>query len=217
MKKRPCCFLLFSLGAKLSMTAAQLFFGLFSGSLSLIADGMHNLTDAGSIIIALITQRIAGKKPNNWMTYGYQRAEILGILINSTVLITIGFTLVFTATKRLFSGSELIDAELVLWVALFAFCLDAVSAFFSYIAGAKNNLNIKAVFLHNLADTLTSLAVIVSAIVMLIWHINGVDVIATLFISGFIIFQGFNLLKKSIKIIMQATPAEVDLERSTGY
>ena len=96
---------------------------------------------------------------------------------------------------------------------MFAFCLDAVSAFFSYIAGAKNNLNIKAVFLHNLADTLTSLAVIVSAIVMLIWHINGVDVIATLFISGFIIFQGFNLLKKSIKIIMQATPAEVDLEK----
>src|SRR5690554_242876 len=85
------------------LTVAQVIGGLLSGSLSLLADVLHNLSDAGAILIALVARKIGNRSANKTMTYGYKRAEIIGVLINSTTLITVGLYLIFEALGKYFN------------------------------------------------------------------------------------------------------------------
>ena len=192
----------------LVLTVVQVIGGLLSGSLSLIADALHNFSDAGAIIIAYAAQRISGLPANNSMTFGYGRAQILGALINSVTLVLIGFYLFYEAIIR-FQHPEPIDGWVVIIVASVALIVDLVTALLTY-AGSKASVNIKAAFIHNVSDAMASVVVIISGILVLNFSIYWVDQIATMFISIFVLFHSWGLIKSCVKTLMQAVPDDID-------
>jgi cobalt-zinc-cadmium efflux system protein len=204
-------FLTLAVFIKLVLSVVQVIAGLFSGSLSLVADALHNLIDAGSIFVAIIARNIGAKQPDDVMTFGYQRAEVIGVLVNSTSLIAIGCYLIYQSFGRLLFPVE-VDGEVVTFVGLASLVIDILTAGLIYLAGAKDSLNIWVVFIHNLADSIASLGVIIGGVIIWLYDFDSVDLIITLMISLYIIFQGILLLKKSIRILMQAVPESLCLQ-----
>jgi cobalt-zinc-cadmium efflux system protein len=193
------------------LTIVQIIGGLVSGSLSLIADALHNLSDAGAILIAIIARKIARKPASSNMTYGFKRAEIIGALINSTTLILVGFYLIYEAISKYFNPDP-IDGWIVVWIATIALVIDAVTAWLTYRSGVKNNLNLKAVFIHNMSDAFASIVVIVAGTLIILYQWYFVDIIATILISIYVIYHGLSLAKQTIKILMQAVPDNIDID-----
>lgn len=193
------------------LTIAQIVGGLLSGSLSLIADALHNLSDAGAILIAIFARRIGNRTANKTMTYGYKRAEIIGALINSTSLIIVGIYLIFEAVGKFFNPTP-IDGWIVFWIAGIALVVDVATAVITYSAGAKDNMNIKAAFIHNISDAMASIVVIIAGLLIINFQLYLFDVIATVGISIYVIYHGIVLLQKCIMIIMQAVPDSVNIE-----
>jgi len=192
------------------LTLAQVVGGLMSGSLSLIADALHNLSDAGAIIVAIAARKIGRKSADLNYTYGYKRAEIIGVIINSTTLIMVGIYLIFEAIDRYFNPTP-INGWVVFWVAGIALIIDIATAVLTYSAGADNDMNIRAAFIHNVSDALASVVVIISGLTIIFFDLYIVDVIATISISVYVIYHGVLFLKRSILIIMQAVPDDICL------
>ncbi|HAG91865.1 MAG TPA: cation transporter [Bdellovibrionales bacterium] len=191
------------------LTVFQIVGGLLSGSLSLLADALHNFSDAGALAIAAIAAKIAKIPPNQRMTYGYKRAEILGALINSTTLIIVGLYLLYEAVNRYFDQNP-IDGWTVVWVATIALVIDIFTALLTY-SGSKDNVNIKAAFIHNVSDAAASVVVIFSGILILYFKVYLVDLIATVLISIYVLFQAFFLIRQCILVLMQSTPNHLDI------
>lgn len=192
------------------LTVAQVVGGMLSGSLALVADAVHNLSDAAALGIALFARRVARRGADATMTYGYRRAEIIAALINLTTLIVIGVYLVYEAVFRLFAP-EPVAGWIVVAVAGIALAVDLVTAALTY-AGAKSSMNIRAAFLHNVADALGSVAVIVAGALVIWFGWNWVDPAATLLIAGYILWHGLVEIRACIRILMGGVPADLDLD-----
>lgn len=192
------------------LTIVQIVGGILSGSLSLIADALHNLSDAGAIVIAIFARKISAKNADKNMTFGYQRAEIIGTLINSITLIIIGFYLIYEAVSKCFNPTE-INGWLVIYIAGIALIIDIATAVLTYMSGAKNSMNLRAAFIHNVSDALASVAVIVAGILIILYQWYVVDIIATILISIYVLYHGGLLALESIKILMQAVPEACDV------
>ena len=193
------------------LTVAQVVGGLLSGSLALIADALHNLSDAGAILVAAVARKIGSRSADANMTYGYKRAEIIGVLVNSTTLILVGLYLIYEAVNK-YLDPKPIDGWIVFWVAGIALVIDIATAFLTYKAGAKESMNIKAAFIHNVSDALASVAVIIAGIMIISYRLYVFDVVATIGISVYVIYHGMILLKKSILISMQAVPEGMSID-----
>lgn len=191
------------------LTVVQVIGGLLSGSLSLMADALHNLSDAASIFIALIARKIGNKHADTTHHFGYKRAEILATLFNSTTLILIGGYLIFEAIKS-YLNPQPINGWIIVWIATVALFVDLVTALLTYKAGAKHNMNIKAAFIHNVSDAMASIVVIIAGTLIILYQWYVVDLIATILISVYVIYHGVLLLKASFRILMQAAPANFD-------
>ncbi|MCB0356543.1 MAG: cation transporter [Bdellovibrionales bacterium] len=193
----------------LVLTLFQIVGGILSGSLSLLADALHNFSDAGALIIAAVAARIAKIPPNQKMTYGYKRAEILGALINSTTLVIVGFYLIYEAVLRYLNPST-IDGWTVVIVATVALVIDLMTALLTF-SGAKNSMNIKAAFIHNISDAAASLVVIVSGVLIILYKIYLVDLIATILVAIYVLVHAFILIRRCILILMQSTPEHLNV------
>lgn len=194
----------------LLLTLAQVIGGMLSGSLSLVADALHNLSDAASLGIALFARKIGRKPPDQFKTFGYKRAEIIAALINLTTLIIIGLYLVYEALWRFVQPQE-IHGWTVIIVAAIALLVDVITACLTY-AQSKHSMNIKAAFLHNVSDALASVGVILAGTLILLYGWYWVDTLLTLIIAGYVLWQGFSLLPKSIHLLMEGTPEHLDLQ-----
>jgi len=192
------------------LTLAQLVGGAISGSLALVADALHNLSDAASLGVALAARKIARRPADRWRTYGYRRAEVIGALVNLTVLIVIGVYLVFEAVTRFFAP-EPVEGWTVVIVAGVALAIDATTAAIVY-AQAKEGMNVRAVFLHNVADALGSVAVIVAGTLIILYGWRLADPIATLLIAAYVLYQGISSIRGAVHILMMGAPADVDVE-----
>lgn len=192
------------------LTVAQVVGGIAAGSLALIADALHNFSDAVSLVIAFVARKIARRQADERMTFGYVRAEIVAALINYTTLILVGFYLVYEAILRFFEP-EPVAGWLIVVIAAIALVIDLVTALLTY-ALSKESMNIRAAFLHNLADALGSVAVIVAGTLIITqgWHI--VDPIATLLIAGYILWMAFSEIGGAIRMLMLGTPPSVDMQ-----
>ncbi len=193
------------------LTVAQIIGGVVSGSLSLIADALHNLNDAASLALALVARKLGRRPADKLMTFGYGRAEVVAALINLTTLVIVGLYLVYEAVAR-FLDPQPIDGWIVIWVAGIALVIDVVTAVMVH-AGAKNSLNIKAAFLHNVSDALASVGVIVAGVLILLYDLYVADLIITLVICAYVLWQGFSLLPRTIRILMGATPDDLEFDR----
>ena len=194
----------------IGLTVTQVAGGILSGSLALIADALHNFSDAGSLIIALWARRVAKRPPDWQMTFGWGRAEIVAALINFTTLILIGLYLAYEAVMRLVDPQP-IEGWTVVIVAGVALVVDAVTALLTY-AMSKESMNIRAAFLHNLADALASLGVIAGGVVVLLYDWTLIDPLLTLAIAGYVLWHGFSEIGEAVRILMNAAPATMDAQ-----
>ncbi len=199
--------LLVAIGINTLLTLAQVIGGIISGSLSLVADALHNLSDAASLGIALFARTLSRKPADEFKTFGYQRAEVIAALINLTLLITISLYLIYEALWRILEP-QTITGWIVVLVAGIALIVDTITALITYKM-SKNSINMKAAFLHNLSDALASIGVIIAGSLILLYEWYWADTLVTFLIAGFVLWQGLTLLPKTIHLLMEGTPEDL--------
>lgn len=193
----------------LSITVVQVVGGLVSNSLSLLSDALHNLGDSSALFIAFIAGKISRRAPNSRRTFGYKRVEILAALFNAVVLISICIFLFYEAYER-FMNPEPIKGKLMFWVAIFGLLANLISVVILNKDKA-HNLNVRAAYLHLMGDTLSSVAVILGGVAIWVLGIYWIDPLITVFVGGYIIWHTWGILKETVEILMQATPANIDI------
>ena len=198
-----------AVGANLLLTLAQIVGGVISGSLSLVADALHNFSDAASLLIALVAIRIGRKRSDKYKTFGYKRAETVAALINLTSLIIIGTYLLYEGVMR-FINPQPIAGWTVVIVAGIALAVDVFTAFLTY-SQSKSSMNIKAAFLHNLSDALAYVGVIITGSLILLYGWVWTDAAMTMIISLYVLWQGFVALPDVIHLLMDGAPRDIDM------
>lgn len=192
------------------LTVVQVAAGVVSGSLGLVADALHNLSDAASMGIALLASRIARRPADRLMTFGYQRAELVATLINVTALLLVGGYLLVEAISRFVSPTPVQGWPVVI-VAGVALVIDILTALIIY-RGARHSLNIRAAFVHNVTDALASLGVIVAGTLILLYDLIVADLLVTVAISGYVIYQAMGLLPRTVRLLMGAMPDDLEYD-----
>lgn len=190
------------------LTVAQIVGGILSGSLALIADAIHNLSDAGSLGIAFAARRIARRDANSDMTFGFARVEIVAALANYTTLILIGLFLAYEGVMRFLSPEPVIGWVVVVLAGV-ALLVDSVTALLTY-AMSRDSVNIRAAFVHNLADALGSVAVMFAGTLILLFGWLWVDPLVTLMIAGYILWLALREVRFVIRILMLGTPPGIE-------
>ena len=192
------------------LTVAQVIAGIFSGSLALIADALHNFSDAISLVIAFLARKIARRPANPSMTFGYGRAEPIAALINYVTLIIVSLYLMVEAVGRFFQP-EPVEGWVVVIVAGIAFVIDFVTAALTFTM-AKSSQNIRAAFLHNVADALGSIAVIFAGTLVILFGWWIVDPLITLLISVYSLWLALSEIGDVVKLLMLGSPTDLDPE-----
>lgn len=192
------------------LTLAQVIGGIVSGSLSLIADALHNFSDAASLLIAWVARRIGRRPADHFKTFGYKRAEVIAALINLVTLVIVGLYLIYEAMWR-FIEPQVIEGWTVVIVAGIALVIDVATAVLTY-SMSQHSMNIRAAFLHNVSDALASVGVIVAGSLILLYGWYWTDTVLTLLIAGYVLYQAATMLPKSIHILMQGAPENIAID-----
>ncbi len=190
------------------LTVVQIAGGILSGSVALIADAVHNLSDAAALVIAFAARRIGRRPADHRMSFGYRRAEVVAALINYTVLVVISLWLGSEAVMRLLDPPE-VAGGIVMILAGVALVVDLATALLTWRL-AKESTNIRAAFLHNLADAGSSVAVILGGALIWVYGWRWADPAITLLISGWILLHALSEIRPVIRILMLAAPPEVE-------
>jgi len=201
--------LLWAIAANMALTIVQIIGGILSGSLSLVADAFHNFSYAASLLIAMVAIKIGRKPADHLKTFGYKRAETIAAFINLITLVIIGLYLCYEATDRFFNPQP-IEGWAVVWVAGIALVVDVITALLTY-RFAKHSMNIRAAFLHNVADALASVGVILTGTFILLYGWVWMDAFMTLVISGYVLYHGLTQLPVVIHLLMEGTPDNVNI------
>lgn len=192
-----------------SITLVQIVGGIFSNSLSLLSDAIHNLGDSSAIFIAFLAGKKGEKKADKKHTFGHKRIEILAALFNAIVLVAICLFLLYEAYQR-WKNPEPIKGKMMIIVAIFGLLANLISVL--VLQKDKNhNLNVKAAYLHLLGDTLSSVAVILGGIAIWQWNLLWLDPLITAAVSLYIIYHTWGVLTQTVDILMQAVPENIDL------
>ncbi|MEQ8850924.1 MAG: cation diffusion facilitator family transporter [Phycisphaerales bacterium] len=202
--------LAWAVAINLLLTAAQVVGGVLSGSLSLVADALHNFSDAAGLLLALVARRISKRPADEQRTFGYGRAEVVGGLINLTSIMVIAGYLLIEAITRMFDRPE-VDGWMMVIVAGIALVVDAATAVLTY-SMSKESVNIKAAFLHNIADALASVAVIITGTLIILFDWYWTDIVATIGISVYIVWMSWSPMKRCVRILMQSTPEHLSID-----
>ena len=201
------------LAIALSLTATvmvvQVVGAILTGSLALLADAAHMFTDAAALVVALIATAIAARPADDRRTFGYQRAEVLGALVNGVVLIVLSLWVAFEAMQRLLSPGEAeVQGGLMLVVAVVGLVANAVSMWLLGRA-QKRSINVRGAYLEVLGDLIGSAAVIVAAIVIVTTGFVQADAIASLFIAVMIVPRAIGLLREVMVVLTESAPSGV--------
>ena len=198
------------LAITLSVMVAEVVAGFASGSLALLADAGHMLTDVAGISLALFAIHMAARPASAERTFGWYRLEILAAVINALLLFGVAVLILVEAWRRL-SGPPEISSGLMLAVATVGLIGNAVSAWLLF-EGQRESLNMRGAYLEVLGDLLGSIAVIVAAGVIAITGMTVADPIASVVIGLLILPRTWHLLREAIDVLLEATPRGVELE-----
>jgi cobalt-zinc-cadmium efflux system protein len=190
------------------LTLVQIAGGIFSGSLALIADALHNFSDMASLVIAFAARKVARRPADARMTFGYGRIEIVAALINYTTLILVGVYLIYEGVMRMFDPPA-VQGWAVVVLGSVALVVDTLTAWLTY-SMQKGSVNIRALFLHNLSDALASVAVIVGGTLILLYEASWADPAITIGIAIYILFLAVTEIGGPIRILMLGSPPDID-------
>ena len=196
--------------ANLLLTVAQVMGGVLSGSLALIADAVHNLSDMASLAIAYGARRIARRPADSAMTFGYGRIEMVAALINYTTLILVGLYLIYEGGMRLIDPPQVAGWTVVILGAV-ALSVDTLTAGLTW-SMQKGSVNIRALFVHNLSDAFASVAVIIGGSLILLFDLRWVDPAITIGIALYILYLALSEIGGPIRTLMLGSPPDIDGE-----
>lgn len=192
----------------LSFSIFELVGGLFTNSIAIISDAIHDFGDSLSIGISYFLERKSKKKPDNKYTYGYSRYSILGAFITNSILIAGSILVIYNAIDRIINPSE-INYDGMIVFALFGVVINFCAAYFT--KGGKS-LNQRAVNLHMLEDVLGWIVVLIGAIVIKFTEINTIDSILSIFVALFIMVHAIKSFKQILELFLVKMPSSIKLE-----
>lgn len=192
------------------VTLAQVVGGLYSGSLSLLSDALHNLSDVISLFISYLANRLASRKYTPQQTFGFKRSEIVAALINGITLVGVAGMLLKEAVFNLRNPVS-IDSNIVIGLAILGIAANGFSVLLLK-QDAHNNLNIRSAYLHLLTDMMTSVAVMVGGFMMKYWQFYWVDSLLSILIAIYLVYSSWSLIVSTLKVLMQFSPDTVDVE-----
>jgi len=199
-----------ALAINVALLAVEAIGGVLTGSLAVLADAGHLLSDIGSIALALAAARLASRPAGGRRTFGYQRSEVLAALVNGLLLVAVGVGVAVAAIGRL-GDPPAIDGGGVL--ALGALGLTGnLAATLVLARGQRQDINLEGVLRHSAADALGSLGVVVAGAVVLAGGSPIVDPIVGLLIAALVLASSWRLIKEPFDVLMEAAPADVDVE-----
>ena len=201
--------LLITMLLNLAITVAEVIGGIYSGSLSLLSDALHNLSDMLSIVVSYFAIKISQKSNDEKRTFGYKRSTIIAAVVNSTVLIVISLFL-FKEAYFKFITPEKINGVIVIWVALIGLIANALGAYLLN-KGSHDDINMKSTYLHLISDALSSVGVVIGGIIIYYFNIYWVDPILTIIIGIYVLKESYEILKQAINILMQGVPENINI------
>lgn len=184
--------------------------GWLTGSLALLADAGHMLSDAAALGLSLFAIWIAQRPPNPRRTWGYHRTEILAALANGAALVAISVWVVIEAVERFRNPPE-VDAPLMMAIAVGGLVVNLTGL--AILSGGRNeSLNVRGAWLHVLTDALGSVQAIAAGVLIWAWGWNWADPVASVLIALLVVWSAWNLLKETVGVLMEGTPAHIDLD-----
>jgi cobalt-zinc-cadmium efflux system protein len=202
--------LLITMVMNLLIPAVQIVAGIIAGSMALISDALHNLSDFASLLISYMALKIGKRGPTLSLTFGYRRVEVMAAVFNVALLFGAALFIAVEGWIRL-KNPATIQGSTVIWAALLGVVANGISTWMLH-AGSKENLNMRGAFLHMLTDALTSLGVAILGLIWLFRPWYWLDPIVSWIIVVLILYGGWGILKEALLILMNATPPGIDLE-----
>jgi cobalt-zinc-cadmium efflux system protein len=188
------------------LMAGEVVFGVAAGSLALLADAGHMLTDAAALGLALAAAAYAGRPARGRWTFGFRRLEILAAHVNGITLLVVGVLIVYSAVRRLVSPSE-VRGGVVLVVALAGMVVNLIAALL--LAGpSRESLNVRGAFLHVTTDLAAFAGTAVAGAVILTTGWDQADPIASIAVAALIFWSSYSLLRESTRILLDVAPRE---------
>lgn len=203
-----------SMWLNVALTLAQIVGGIFSGSLALVAEAVHNFSDAATLLMAVIARKIGRRKPDARRTYGYKKVETLAAFTNFISLILISVWLAQEAVMRLIHP-EPVGGMTVIIIALIALVVNGATVLLLR-RDQSHSQNVRAAFLHNVADSLSSLGVVVAGILIVLFQWQWVDPVITLIISAYIVWHAIHDLPSVVNILIDGAPQNVSMADVTS-
>ena len=198
-----------SIFLNLVITAAEAVGGLLAGSLALVSDALHNFSDSISLIISYIALKLSQRESSLRLTYGHKRAEILAALFNASVLLVVIFFLFRAALERIRHPMP-IHGTLMIAVAFIGLLANLIAVLLLR-KDSRKNLNIRSAYLHLLADTFSSVGVVVGGILIILFGIKWIDPILTVLIGLYVLKESYDIIKQTVKILMHAVPEHINI------
>ncbi|MEL7187764.1 MAG: cation diffusion facilitator family transporter [Pseudomonadota bacterium] len=191
-----------------SFMVVEVIGGIISGSLALLADAGHMLTDTMALALAAMAFHVSRRPPNGKLTFGYQRFQILAAFVNGLSLLAIVGWILFEAAARFITPREILG-ETMLVVAAAGLVINLIS-FAVLHSGDQENLNIRGAALHVAGDLLGSVAAIVAAIVIIYTNWTLIDPILSVAVAGLILRSAWSLVKRSAHVLLEGAPEWLD-------
>ncbi|MGB1706452.1 MAG: cation diffusion facilitator family transporter [Rubripirellula sp.] len=194
----------------LGFVGVEAFFGWYTGSLALLADAGHNLSDVLGLLVAWGGYALAKLPPSPQRTYGWRSSTILGAVFNGLLLLIAVGGIAWEALGRLVQPTQ-VPAEIVIVVAAVGVIINTGTALL-FVRGRKTDLNIRGAYLHMAADALLSLGVVGAGFVIMWTQWSWIDPVSSLVIAAVIFLGTWGLLKDSIHLALQAVPPDIDFD-----
>lgn len=194
------------------ITLFQIIGFFISGSLSLLSDALHNFTDVFALIISWIANKISKKEHTIKATFGYKRSEVLAAFVNTVTLFLVAAFLIIEAVNRVIENQQVeIDTKWVIWGALVSIVGNLLSVIVLHVQ-AKDNINVRASYIHLLSDLYTSVAVLLGGLVMHFYQVIWIDAFLSIVIAVYLLVLSLQLFRKTINILMQFSPIKITPE-----
>ncbi|EKR89971.1 putative cadmium, cobalt and zinc/H(+)-K(+) antiporter [Leptospira santarosai str. CBC379] len=193
-----------------SIFLVELFGGIQSGSIALLADAGHIITDVIALSLSLIAVLLASQKSNHRFSFGYYRIEILTSLFNSILIFGISFYIFFEATERFQNQKEILSFQMIFY-SISGIVLNLISAWILFRFSGEN-INIKSAYIHVLSDLLSTAGVLIGSILIYFTNWNWIDPLISILISILILRSAWGIFRESISVLLESSPRSFEIQ-----
>ncbi|WP_102272676.1 cation diffusion facilitator family transporter [Cytobacillus massiliigabonensis] len=186
--------------------------GLLTNSLALLSDAGHMLSDAAALGLSLFAIKLGERKASASKTYGYKRFEIIAAALNGLTLIVISVYIFYEAYQRFWNPPEVLSGGMLI-ISSIGLLVNIIAAWILMRGDKEENLNVRSAFLHVIGDMLGSVGAIIAALLMIFFGWGIADPIASVIVAILILISGWRVTKESLHILMEGTPANLEMEK----